>query len=264
MWLKKFYRLFYPFLVYHIVILSVISIAQSIIGRDEAHYALCNIVAVTCTLPVMFWIYHQDRIQTGRKRFVQCVDRDLCYHLFFITVSALLIGMALNNLILMSPLVGLSRGFAEVNRNFFGSTFFLEVVSSGLMTPVLEELVFRGILYQRFREDYGKMPSILLSAIVFGVVHFNWVQFVYAFLIGLVLALYLERCGHLYGAIAAHAVMNLVSVIRSETGFLGNLIDGSRMAWSVSLLMLLVGVALCIYYMTYGGKGGNRFKDDME
>jgi len=56
----------------------------------------------------------------------------------------------------------------------------------GLAAPIVEEIVFRGVLL-RGLEPYGKRFAILASSVLFGLFHGNLVQSPYAFAVGLVL-----------------------------------------------------------------------------
>ena len=111
-----------------------------------------------------------------------------------------------------------------------------------MVTPLLEELLHRGVVYGRLRRRMGMWSSVILSALIFAILHFNIVQFIYAFLLGIVFALFVEKTGKLYPAVLAHILANGVAVIRTETGFLHNTVDGSAVAWISSIVHLVVGI----------------------
>ena len=156
------------------------------------------------------------------------------------------ISISLNNIISMTPLVTASLGYKEANANFYGSTLVLELISSALMTPILEELVFRGILFTRLKSMIPKIPAIVVSALIFAAVHFNIVQFIYAFLLGIVLAILMDQADHVYPAIIGHITANLIAVLRTETGILNRTMDKSAFAWVISVVLLVVGVGALI------------------
>jgi membrane protease YdiL (CAAX protease family) len=82
----------------------------------------------------------------------------------------------------------------------------------GVLGPVVEELVFRGLLYGWLR---GFLPFALvaiLTSALFGLVHGEWAHVIVAGILGLALAFIRERSGSLWPAIVAHAVNNLVAV----------------------------------------------------
>ena len=97
------------------------------------------------------------------------------------------------------------------------------------------------------------MPSaIVLSAVIFGAMHFNLVQFVYAGCIGILLALVVEYAG-LKAAILAHMLTNLISVLRSETGILG-FMDESEMV-NICVTAFLIVVILILLWGVYRNNG---------
>lgn len=82
----------------------------------------------------------------------------------------------------------------------------------GVLGPVVEELVFRGLLYGWLR---GFLPFALvaiLTSALFGLVHGEWAHVIVAGILGLALAFIRERSGSLWPPIVAHAVNNLVAV----------------------------------------------------
>ena len=166
--------------------------------------------------------------------------------LWVIAVSALL-GISLNNIISMTPLVTVSMGYQEANEHFYGGSVIFEALASGITIPILEELLYRGVIYQRLKRDMPVMAAAVLSALLFGALHFNLVQFIYAFFIGLALVLLMERVGHMAAAVVGHMTASLIAVLRTETGVLAWSADGSAAAWVVSVVLLLVGIGILLF-----------------
>lgn len=54
--------------------------------------------------------------------------------------------------------------------------------------PLVEEAVFRLVLYGRLRAVAGSWLSAFISSLAFGIYHGNWIQGSYAFVIGMILA----------------------------------------------------------------------------
>ncbi len=84
------------------------------------------------------------------------------------------------------------------------SSFFLLVV----VAPVTEELFFRGLILRGFLANYSKRSAILLSALLFALMHTNPWQFISAFVAGVLLAWLLIETGSLVPCLFAHAVAN--------------------------------------------------------
>ena len=91
----------------------------------------------------------------------------------------------------------------------------LAIVAAVVMAPIVEELVFRGLLFQSLHRRVGQWPAALLSSAFFTAVHIEVSQPVYSgglFLLGVLFAVALLRSGSLLVPIAAHAVFNGVSI----------------------------------------------------
>ena len=67
------------------------------------------------------------------------------------------------------------------------------------------------------RERNSRILAMVISALLFGVLHMNLVQFIYAGVLGVLLAWLMEKSGHFYGAFLAHMGANLMAVLRVET-----------------------------------------------
>ena len=91
--------------------------------------------------------------------------------------------------------------------------------------------------------------AICLSALLFGLVHFNLVQFVYAGGIGLVLALLYEKSGFLYVPVLGHIAANLIAVLRAETGVLAFSFEPTAAGIGVTAALLLLGAGGMGVYM---------------
>ncbi len=89
----------------------------------------------------------------------------------------------------------------------------LLVLIVGLGAPSVEELFYRGLLLRSLERRWGPGWAVALSAIVFGATHFQPLQFPALTLLGVILALMVQRTGRLGPAIATHVVFNMVTVI---------------------------------------------------
>ena len=213
-----------PIVLYYIVFLSAMYFIFAFIGHTASTYMIAQIISAAITIPFMYFASYKPTQQVFVKK--PKIDRALFINVLWVIVITLFISFALNNIITMSPLIGLSEGYAKANESFYASTLALELIGSAILSPIMEELVFRGIVFGNMRK----------------------VQFVYAFLLGLVLAAFMYKSGHVYAAMIGHITANAFAVIRTETGILKWTVDGSVMAWVVSVVCLGVGAVIFYYY----------------
>ena len=82
-----------------------------------------------------------------------------------------------------------------------------------LVAPVLEEFLFRGILYRAMKRPFGMGLAILLSALLFALVHKNALSFLPLTFLGVFLAFAYERTGDLRTCILMHAFFNMTMVL---------------------------------------------------
>lgn len=250
----KIWDIVYPVAMYYVAITMGIIIAQFIFGSSNESYMLCKIIGSLAALPIVCTDYKNDLMLQGRYGEKPQFSKAKLWNMLAVIGITICISISLNNIISMSPLVEISDEYQNANDAFYGSTIWLELLGSALITPLLEEVLHRGVVYGRLRKYMGTWPAIVLSALIFAALHFNIVQFIYAFLLGIVFALFMEKTGRLYPAIIAHMVANGLAVIRTETGFLAATVDKSMLAWTVSVVLLVVGVIATIIYV----KGVNR------
>ena len=78
-------------------------------------------------------------------------------------------------------------------------------------SPLAEEIVFRAMIYRTLRKGFAFLPAALISGILFGAYHMNWVQGVYAAALGILLAFVYEKTNSLLGCYLFHFMFNLSS-----------------------------------------------------
>lgn len=253
----KIWYIAYPFLYYYAIMLVVMALIQWVLGTANDKFVLCQMISSIVTLFFMIPVYLQDMAFLGQAKEKFHMTKEKLLHILAAVVIALCIGTAINNMISMTPLVQ-SAGYKEANEGFYGSTLALELVSSALFTPILEELVFRGIIFNRLKNILEKPAAVLLSTLIFASVHFNIVQFIYALLLGIVLALLMERAGNVYAAMAGHMAVNALAVVRTETGLLEQTVKGNAFSWIISAVLFVVGILLLLGYLGIGRKEKNN------
>ena len=86
-------------------------------------------------------------------------------------------------------------------------------VTIGLLAPLTEELVMRGAILRSLLKDMRPWLAIVLSALLFALVHMNPVQMPHAFLIGLLLGWMYWRTGSILPGVAYHWANNSVAFV---------------------------------------------------
>ena len=218
----KIWRIIYPIGIYYVVSSLAYFFLTLLLGAGEESYMLRQMLCAAATIPFVWMHYGQDRAARETVYGRRGIRPDAR---FFCTVAGSLLagaslGMAVNNVIAMTPLIEASAGFQSANQAFFAGGVVFELLGSCLVIPIAEELLFRGVVYKRLKLYFGVTPALIGSALIFGIMHVNLVQFLYAAVIGLFLAFVLEKTGKLSMAVFGHIAANLAAVLRTETGWL--------------------------------------------
>lgn len=131
----------------------------------------------------------------------------------------------------------------------------------GMFGPFCEEFVFRGVIYGSYKRDgeyrnnicyrnagSNGISAILLSALLFGLMHMNFNQALYAFVIGIFLAILVEVTGSLWASVFCHMVFNSYQVVMMYvSGSLMESIYGQAVNEAASLSARELLAALSVY-----------------
>lgn len=154
-------------------------------------------------------------------------------------------GLLLVPLLLITPGLVLGTGWliqglqAWLPLSAWEESAFERMAESGLamlvtvcvLAPVLEEMLFRGVVLRAFLQRHPRGLAIWGSALIFGVAHMNVYQFVVGVVLGSVSGWLYERTRSLLPCITLHAAFNgLVTVLGALDADLAELVDASALA----------------------------------
>jgi membrane protease YdiL (CAAX protease family) len=122
----------------------------------------------------------------------------------------------------MSPIMALINAFSrlyaeDATTNIMSgiamdNPFLLSLLCIAVIPAVLEESVYRGILYQEYRK-INPFGAIFFSALLFGLLHGNLNQFTYAFVMGIIMAFVIEATDSILATMIIHFITNGMSVV---------------------------------------------------
>lgn len=88
------------------------------------------------------------------------------------------------------------------------------IISAIIIAPIIEELYFRGILYSKIKLHFGILPSIIISSMLFGIIHKNIYAFITLFTLSVFLCIIKEISGNILFPVYVHSIFNIVMVIQ--------------------------------------------------
>ena len=81
-------------------------------------------------------------------------------------------------------------------------------IVGAIFAPLVEEIFFRGFLFQGFRERYGWATAMVLSAGIFAAAHLDLVVLIPTFILGCLLAYVFHRSNSIWPGIILHFLVN--------------------------------------------------------
>lgn len=207
----KIWNLIYPVFIYFAVTTIALFVLDFILPETLDSKLFRQMLTSLAALPFLYSFYHQDKKLREKPQKAQAADTAV---MFFVGGC---FAMAWNNLLGMVHIADYSASYSQVEETFYTGKLALEIAALCVIIPIVEELLYRGIVYGRAKDWLGARYAVIVSAVIFGLIHMNLVQFIYASVFGLLLAYFMEVSGNLFGAAAAHMAANLTSVLRAET-----------------------------------------------
>ncbi|MEE8444211.1 MAG: type II CAAX endopeptidase family protein [Alphaproteobacteria bacterium] len=95
---------------------------------------------------------------------------------------------------------------------FSWTAYVIILVLGGILVPLAEEIFFRGLVYGWLRRVWSVPAGVMVSALIFGVIHGFVVVIVAAAMIGIALALLYEKSRSLWPSAVLHMVFNSISL----------------------------------------------------
>ena len=116
----------------------------------------------------------------------------------------------------------------------------LSIISTAMVPAFCEEFLFRGVVLSNL-SPYGNRSAIIISAILFGLMHQNVGQIIYTIVAGLFLGYIYVRTHSIWGCVLLHFVNNLYSVITSLLTYrLGETV-ASNVLFYIDIAIIFVG-----------------------
>ncbi|MBC6607742.1 CPBP family intramembrane metalloprotease [Hymenobacter sp. BT188] len=187
-------------------------------------------------LIVVLLIWRIPAVRRHRLRLLAAREIPLVYWLLPLLVLA---QMALRTLVIFLHLPNWMSDSMRKLSGFPGLSFFVICVSA----PILEELLFRGLLLPGLLKNYSPRKAILQSSLLFGIIHLNPAQVVSAFLLGLFLGWLYYRTQSLAACIVVHFLNNAMAWIAMQNPKWKNLEDPIALLPEGSMLFLIMVIS---------------------
>lgn len=232
--------------VIQIIFFNIIGkVNQDLLSASWINYIALAISYYLIGFPVFYFMI--KGLPEGEKREYKKLGVWEIVKFCFISYSLMYIFNFLTNIFII--LISIFKGSEVVNplQNIIeGSSLILTLIFVGILSPIIEEMMFRGIMLNKLKR-YGDKVAIITTALLFGLFHANFSQFFYATVLGLIFAYVTLKTGTIKYSIILHIFVNTMGsfIIPLIIGDGSNLVAYGCVLFLV-LLISIVGLVLLI------------------
>ena len=123
-------------------------------------------------------------------------------------------------------------------------SYIMNVLATAVVPPFVEEFLFRGVILSQFRK-YGDVFAIIASALLFGLLHRNFSQIVFAFICGLALGITLVRTNNIWIPVSIHIFVNGFYVLLNIVRFHCSTTTYTIVFYIIILVMIFISLFFC-------------------
>lgn len=214
---------------------ALMSVTASMTEVILKYYVEISAVTSLCTIPMTVYLFKMDRKNEVQMNTPVNKKAPLGKYIW-IPILGCAVCFGFNCLILMTDLAFLSESYVETSSLFYSASFPVQIVCIGVITPLAEELLFRGIIFKRLREHAGFKVAALCASLFFATIHGSMIQMVYTLILGMFLAYVYEKYGSFKAPVLLHISVNVISLVCTELKIL-DLLYVFPMAMAVSIII---------------------------
>lgn len=207
-------------------------------------------------IPIARPLCYTTRMRLNRRSRLTTLSRSGAQAaLLFLFTGTITLSIGLNLFLSLTGITALQASAgaeSQVSTALAGMGLAASIALYGIVTPLVEEFVFRGMFYAALC-DYllrkiGPTANAGISSILFGIYHMNLAQGIYAFLMGMTFCLAYELTGQFLSAWLLHAACNIIALLLSQS------VNGTNAftqlctwPWTIAFLAIAVAAFVCLY-----------------
>ena len=252
-------------------VLGITMIASSLImgvlvntGSASKAFALFLSYTIPFSLTIIFaiWLF----LHKGYKNVLPK------FSMSFINAPLVLYGCVLLILssVVLEPVISIfpKEWMTTLNKQIGSSGW--SILTTIVMAPILEEILFRGVIQGSAMSRFGAMRAIFISSAVFGLIHIMPQQVIYAFVVGLVLGYVYWKTKSIMSVITIHAFNNsLVFIQKSIFGddlsnvTVRELIKNDTLYWITYSIITILFITALVLLLQQSSKADKLKKESL-
>lgn len=185
-------------------------------------------------------------------------NRKNWFSLLPISVLAICSSLAVNMILSYLNLSSYSKTYDQVASNQYSVPIWLGLILYGIISPIAEEALFRGIIYNKLKKYFSYVIAIFLSAFLFGAYHGNLVQGIYGGIMGLLMTLCYEWSGRFFAVVLFHSIANVTIFLISGNQNISKLFYNPVVCVIFVILSIVLSLYICSYFKRLNRKESDK------
>ena len=269
--MKQSLGLLLRWLVYSLLAYIVVRLLHldASVPASEDWYIFFIVRILTYSLPLILVIgraYNLKRRYAGLPSTTTFVGNAKTRDLVLFALLALLVSFFIDPLLLpFRQPTGLNKIMMNEMTGLIAPNF-LSFILIVILPPILEELLFRGVILDGLLKNMSSRLAILISSALFGVIHMNPLQFVTAFILGLLIGWVYQKTRSLLACMIMHATTNGIAwgyfLLFSQKMFLSEVLSGTP--YILTVAFSFVAFLFLLYIASKRMKGRRLTNDNLQ
>lgn len=105
------------------------------------------------------------------------------------------------------------NSYTNSSANIMQGDYVISLLSVVIVAPIVEEVIFRGLIYTRLKNGIPLILSAIIASVVFGIIHGTIIWAMYTFLFSLILIWVFEKFQSLFANIILHMAFNAMGMV---------------------------------------------------
>jgi len=236
---KSIWGMFYPTIIYEVlsyliplVIIMALRIyidgnitqnqkeAENILNQMYYSNVMQIMILVSLiSIPIFALIMHLDK-----KKYIAMREVVVYYEYKMVNPLKylLIIPLAVSSMIAFNMITSFAflflpnnmmEGYEVVEDILYSAPLPIQVMATVILAPIVEEILYRGVIYNRMKRVMNVKLAMILSSVYFGICHGNYVQGLYAFMIGMMFVFVYDKYKTIWAPMLFHISANGMAVM---------------------------------------------------
>lgn len=207
-----------------------------------------TLISGLITIPICLWMMKKDEDVRQYMSLKNHFGNIRLHRGYYIVLLGIFASMGMSKAVTILPIDNILGSYEQVEGSFSSNPLILQITALVVIGPVTEEIIFRGLVYKRIKRYTDSVKGACISAAIFGIYHFNLVQGIYGFMLGILLVYVYEKYKTIAAPVIMHLSANLAALIMMHSD-ISSAVNGNIFLKILFMLLEIGALAVTLWKM---------------